>query len=74
MNDNESALAICPFYERFRDREIQCESRIRRVRLLQVFSSRTEAIKFKRKYCDQYCWLSCDYARMLYEVYVDEQT
>ena len=65
MNISESAKAKCPFYKVYRGREIQCESCVRRTRLVFAFRSKTEALRHKRKYCDEYCWEECPYARKM---------
>lgn len=74
MNLPENAKAKCPFYQAYHDREIQCESRIGRTRLVHSFYNSTEAIRHKRQYCDQYCWHRCMYAEVLLEVYKDGKT
>ena len=72
MNLPESAKAKCPFYEKYCDREIQCESRLHRARLIFVFRNGTEALHFKREYCDQYQWCACEYAQLLNRAYHEE--
>ncbi len=67
MNDAEDAKAMCPYYCRFRDREIQCESCVRRARQVFVFYNHAEALKHKRLYCDSYSWRLCPYAVRLDE-------
>ena len=69
MNQTESARAKCPYYKKIKDREIQCESCVKRARLVLVFHSQAEAVKHKRKYCDEYDWEQCEYARALNEKY-----
>lgn len=63
MNISESARAVCPFYQTYRDREIQCESCVKRTRLLLVFRNKTEAIRHKRSFCDTYEWGECPNAK-----------
>jgi hypothetical protein len=68
MNDKESALALCPYYQRWDGKQrIQCESCLKRTRLIFTFRSRAEAEKHKRRYCDQYDWTMCEYARQMNE-------
>ena len=69
MNDNEDALAKCPFYKSFRGTDIQCESRVRRTRLLFSFGDKSVAMNHKRIFCDTYGWCNCNYARLLLKVY-----
>lgn len=72
MNISESARAVCPYYRIYRERQIQCESCVRRTRLVFVFRNPAESIRHKRAYCDSYDWEMCPYARMLNEVSDDE--
>jgi hypothetical protein len=65
MNANEDALAVCPYYRKFKNREIQCEACLNRARIVFVFHSAAEAIRHKRSYCDTYAWEGCPYARMM---------
>ena len=70
MNNNEDALAICPYYNKFRGKEIQCESRIHKARHVFVFQSEEEARRHKQTYCDEYCWRLCPYADVLTSVWL----
>ena len=65
MNKTEDARALCPYYQKMTDKEIQCEGCVHRARLVFVFHSKTEALRHKREYCDQYSWDRCPYAGML---------
>ena len=73
MNLSESARALCPYYKRFRDREIQCESCVARARLVFVFRSRGEATGHKRQLCDTYGWTMCPYAKLMDEGWENEE-
>lgn len=64
MNDNESALAKCPFYRKTGDRFLVCESCVERTRLVLSWPSRREMIDHKRVYCDTYDWEECGYAKI----------
>ena len=69
MNDKESARAICPYYKSIRDRQIQCESCVKKTRQVFVFKSQGEAIRHKRMYCDSYNWELCEYAEVLNKIW-----
>ena len=64
MNLSEAARAICPYYKKYKDREIQCEGCVKRARLVFAFRSKSEALAYKRGVCDTYGWCMCAYARM----------
>ena len=69
MNLNENARAKCPYYKKYKDREIQCESCVTRARMVFVFHDSGSAIKHKRAYCDDYGWQECEYAKVLSHKY-----
>ena len=69
MNLSENARAVCPYYKKIHDREIQCEGCVDRARQVFVFHSAQEAIRHKRHYCDQHSWDRCPYANMLSKHY-----
>lgn len=64
MNITESARALCPYYKKYVEREIQCEGCVKRARLIFAFRNRAEALAYKRTVCDTYGWCMCPYARM----------
>ena len=65
MNNVEDARAMCPYYQRIKDREIQCECCVNKARQIFVFRNAADAIRHKRAYCDRYTWAECPYASML---------
>ena len=65
MNLTEAARAKCPYYRRYQDRTIQCESCVNRTRLVFIFRRSVDAEKHKRRFCDTYGWDDCPYATKL---------
>lgn len=66
MNDNENALAKCPYYVALvPDSTIRCESCAKPARLCLAFGRREDMITYKRRYCDSHDWEQCGYARLM---------
>lgn len=63
-NLSRSARAVCPFFKRSVDEQIQCESAMRCV-TLHRFRSVQRAEDHLRRYCNTYDWQRCPYARLL---------